>query len=64
MHPPFYYGGVGVEPVTQFSKRGGLTRTQFLEGGCRERRDDLFQEDCNFYIKNKRKSEIFNDKGL
>ena len=40
----------------------GLTRPQVLEGGCWERRGDFFQGGCNFYIKNKLKSEIFNDK--
>ena len=32
----------GVEPPTKFSKRGGLTGSQFLEGGCWERVDELF----------------------
>ena len=34
--PPFCRGG-GVEPPTKFSKRGGLTESQFLEGDCLER---------------------------
>ena len=54
--PPFFAGGV--EPPTKFSKRGGLTGPQLLEGG------DFFQGGCNFHIKNKLKSEIFNDKSL
>ena len=41
---------------------GGLTGPQFLEGGCWERGGDFFQGGCNFYIKDKLKSEIFNDK--
>ena len=45
-----------VEPPTKFSKRGALTGSQFLEGVT------FFQGDCNFHIKNKLKSEIFNDK--
>ena len=32
MCTPLSAGGVGVEPPTKFSKRGGLTRPQFLEG--------------------------------
>ena len=35
-HPPFFAGEV--EPPTRFSKRGGLTGPQLLEGGCWERR--------------------------
>ena len=37
VHPPPPYRGVGVEPPTKFSKRGGLTGTRLLEGGCWER---------------------------
>ena len=59
-HTPFCRGG-GVEPPTTFSKREGLTGTQLLEG-CWERGGDFFQGGCNFHIKNKLKSEIFNDK--
>ena len=39
-----------------------MTGSQFLEGGCWERGGDFFQEGCSFYIKNKLKSQIFNDK--
>ena len=43
---------------------GGLTGAQLLEGNCWERGGDLGRG-CNFHIKNKLKSEIFNDeKGL
>ena len=46
-----------------FKRRGGLHRTQLLERGCLERGGRLFSgEGCNFHIKNKFKSEIFNDK--
>ena len=58
--PPFCKGGI--EPPTKFSKRGELTEPQLLEGGCWERGDDFFQGGCNFHIKNKLKSEIFNEK--
>ena len=33
-HIPFLLGGGGVKPPTKFSKRGGLTGPQLLEGGC------------------------------
>ena len=33
-----------------------------FRGCCWERGDDLFQRDYSFYIKNKLRSEIFNDK--
>ena len=59
--PPFLQGGGG-KPPTKFSKRGGLTGPTLLEGGCWERGGDFFQGGCNFHIKNKLKSEIFNDK--
>ena len=32
----------GVEPPTKFSKRGGLTGAQLLEGGCWEIGGDFF----------------------
>ena len=31
-HIPFLLGGGGVKPPTKFSKRGGLTGPQLLEG--------------------------------
>ena len=45
---------------------GGLTGPQLLEVNCWEKGGDFFQgEGCNFHIKNKSKSEIFNvKKGL
>ena len=33
---PRFLLGVGGEPPTKFSKRGSLTGSQFLEGGCWE----------------------------
>ena len=60
-HTPFLLGE-GVEPPAKFSKGGGLTGYQFLEGGSWQVEDDFFQGDCSFYIKNILKSEIFNDK--
>ena len=53
----------GVEPPTKFSKRWGLDRiSNFREGIARKESGDFFQEGCSFYIKNKLKYEIFNDK--
>ena len=40
----------------------GLTGSQFLYGRRWESGGDLFQGDCRFYIKNKLKSEMLNDK--
>ena len=39
---PHFCWGREVEPSTKFSKRGGLTGPQLLEGGCWERRGWLF----------------------
>ena len=50
-------GGGGVWASNQIFEKGGLTGPQLSEGGCWER-----GEGCNFHIKNKWKSEIFNDK--
>ena len=41
---------------------GGLTGPQLLEGGTgKEGGSAFFQGGCNFHIKNKLKSEIFNN---
>ena len=49
--------GGGGEPPTKFSKRKvGLPGSKFLEGG------GGLGGDCRFYMKNKLKSGIFNDK--
>ena len=51
-NPPFSCR-VRFEPPIKFSKREGLTDSQFLETGCWERVGDLFQGGCcSFYIKN------------
>ena len=39
-----------------------MTKSQFLEEFAEKERDDFFQGGCSFYIKNKLKSQIFNDK--
>ena len=57
-------GGGGVEPLTKQRAGGDLTKSQYLEGGCRERGGDFFQRGVQFYIKNKLKSEIVNDKNV
>ena len=36
-------GGMVVEPLTKFSKRGVLTRSQFLEGVARKEEGEFFQ---------------------
>ena len=57
-------GGGGVEPPTKFQNRG-LDRTSTVRGGLLEKRGVTFSRErggFNFYIKNKVKSEIFNDK--
>ena len=62
--PPFLQrrGGGEVQPPTKFSKWGGLTGPQRLEGVAGKERGDLFQGGLQFSHKNKLKSEIFNDK--
>ena len=54
----------GVEPSTQFSKRGeGFDRTSVFGGGVAGKKGvTFFRGDHNFYIINELKSEIFNDK--
>ena len=47
--------GEGVEPPTKFLKRGGLTGSQFLEGGCWERRLTFFQGGRYSFYKKKKK---------
>ena len=63
VHPPFFAGGGGGgEPPIYFSK-GRLDRTAIFIGGVAGKEGgDFFRDNCNFYIKNKLKSEIFNDK--
>ena len=58
---PLCWGvGGGVEPPTKFSNRG-LDRTSIFRGGLLG--GDFFQGGgCNFYMKNKLNSEIFNGK--
>ena len=45
-------------------KEGDLTGSQFLDGGCWKRGVTFFSrgDGCSFYMKNKLKSEILNDK--
>ena len=62
VHPLFLLGGVNLQPNFQKGERG-LKGPQLLKGGWWERGGDIFQGGgCNFYIKDKVKSEIFNDK--
>ena len=46
---------------TNFQK-GGLDKISTFKGGLLRNRGSLFSGGCNFHIKNKSKSEIFNDK--
>ena len=77
MCTPNFLLGEGVEPSPKFFKsggegsggwvvvRGGLTSTQCLKGECSEREGWPFSyggKGCGFYIENKLKSEIFNEK--
>ena len=64
VHPPFSIAGEeGVEPLTKFSKKGGLTGPQLYEEGCWKRGGNFFQGGYNVSKKkNKLKSEIFNSK--
>ena len=70
IHPPLHFplSAGWVEPPTKFSKigggggRGGLTGLQLLEGVAGKDWVTCFREHCNFHLKNKLKSEIFNDK--
>ena len=60
-------GGGGVEPPTNFSKRSGLEKTLIFRGGLVKRKGVTFLRggvggEAQFYVKNKIKSEIFNDK--
>ena len=58
--PPFLLGGSVSYQI--FKKGGGgLTGSQFLEGGCWERGAWLFSGGCSFYNK-KNRYEIFNNK--
>ena len=61
VHPPLFTGMSWTS--NQIFKKGGLARPQLLDGGCWER-GDFFQREggCNSHIKNKLKSETFNDK--
>ena len=67
--PPFCFlvstgvgEGGGVEPPTKFSERGGLTGPPLLVVVTGKEGSDFFQGGCAFHIKNKLKSEIFDDK--
>ena len=47
-HPSPFSAGVGGEPPTKFSKRGGLTGTQLFEGVARKDGGDFFQGELQF----------------
>ena len=62
--PPFLQGRERGRASNQIFKKGSLTKVQLLEGDFWERGGDFFQGrgGGNVLIKNKLKSEIFNDK--
>ena len=61
--PPFLQGERGWASNQIFKKWGeGLTGPQLLEGVAGKEEGYFFQGGCNCHIKNKLKSEIFNDK--
>ena len=63
VHPPFICWGV--EPLTKFSKGvggGGLDRISIFREVTGKEGVTFLRGVCSFYIKNKLKSEIFNDK--
>ena len=67
VHPPPFLqeGGGGGEPSTKFSKRVSLIGPQLFRGGFAGKEGvTFFQRGCNCHIKNKLKSEIFNDKKI
>ena len=61
---PFLLEGGRVDTPTKFSKRGSLTGTPFLDGGCWKRGSDFFQGGggYSFSTYDKLKSGIFNNK--
>ena len=69
--PPFCWrdGGWGLSLRPKFQKKGGgLTGSQFLEEVGGKEKGDFFQGaggravGCSFFIKNKLKSQVFNDR--
>ena len=60
---PFRWGEGRVEPPTNlFSKREGLDRISIFPVVTGKKEETFLRGGCSFYIKNKLKSEIFNDK--
>ena len=61
--PPVFAGEGGIEPPTKFSKRERrLDRISTFGGGLLGKREGRGGGGCNFHIKNKLKSEIYNGK--
>ena len=51
VHPPLS-DGEGIEPLTKFSKRGGLDdRTSTFRGGLLGKKGQLYSGGCSFHIK-------------
>ena len=51
-----------MHPQQKFSKLGQPDKTSVFRGGLLREKDFFLEGGCNFWIKNKLKSEIFNDK--
>ena len=66
VHCPFLLGGLSLLPNFQKKKREGLNRISIFREGVAEKEGRLFSVGggggCSFYIKNKLKSEICNNK--
>ena len=59
---PLSAGGLSLRPNFQKGGGGGLTDNNFLKRVAGKEVGDFLQGGCIFRIKNKLKSEIFNDK--
>ena len=55
-------GGDGGWASDQIFKKGDLDKISVFRGGCSKKGEWVFSGGCSFHIKNKLKSEIFNDK--
>ena len=60
--PPFLQEEGGESSLQPNFQKGGLTGPHVLEGAAGKEGMTFFSGGCNFHIKNKLKSEIFNDK--
>ena len=55
--------GWGLSLLPNFEKGGGVDKISIFRGGMLVKREVIFSgKGCSFYIKNKLKYEVFNDK--